>query len=170
MKPLWQTSSWEELSEERRYHCDAELPENEEITLLSRLIFAEAAGESTLGKEAVGCVVRNRVEAPSKYQREFGSGYKGAITKPGAFAGVGSRLWNLVDNIESLRKEDCAALKECIETAGSIYYGGISDPTDGAQFFISGASLPTWLERAVERGRIIETVQIGGHRFFKYKD
>lgn len=71
MRLMWQTDSQEELTE-RRYHCDAKWTGNRDIDLLARLIFAEAAGEPSVGKEAVGCVVRNRVEAPSKYSREFG--------------------------------------------------------------------------------------------------
>lgn len=70
MTSIWQTNR-EELREQRRYRCDAELPANKDIALLARLIFAEAAGESTLGKEAVGCVVRNRVEAPPKTQERI---------------------------------------------------------------------------------------------------
>lgn len=89
--------------------------------------------------------------------------------KPGAFAAVGDRLWNLVDNIDSLKKEDCEALKESIKIAESIYYGGISDPTDGAQFFFSGP-LPSRFVEAIKRGEIVETVQIGKHLFLKYVD
>lgn len=168
MTSIWQTNR-EELREQRRYHCDAELPANKDIALLARLIFAEAAGESTLGKEAVGCVVRNRVEAPPKRKGEFGSGYEGVIMKPGTFAAVGDELWNLTENIDSLEKENCEALKESIEIAESIYYGGISDPTDGAQFFFSG-SIPPLFVAAIKRGEIVETVQIGKHRFLKYVD
>jgi spore germination cell wall hydrolase CwlJ-like protein len=169
MKPMWQTGSWEELRGERRYHCDAKWTGNRDIDLLARVIFGEAAGESRLGKEAVGWVVRNRVEASPKHRKEFGSGYEGVIMEPGSFAAVGDELWKLADNIDSLDKENCEALKESIEIAESIYYGGILDPTDGAQFFFSGP-IPPLFVAAIKKGEIIETVQIGAHRFFKYKD
>lgn len=42
MRPMWQTDSWEELSEERRYHCDAKWTGNRDIDLLARVIFGEA--------------------------------------------------------------------------------------------------------------------------------
>lgn len=169
MRPMWQTDSWEELSEERRYHCDAKWTGNKDIDLLARVIFGEAAGESRLGKEAVGWVVRNRVEAPPKHRGEFGSGYEGVIMEPGSFAAVVDPLWELADDIGSLNKENCETLKVSIEVAEGVYYGGISDPTDGSQFLRSG-DLPSWLISAIKKGRIVETVHIGGHRFFKYVD
>lgn len=89
--------------------------------------------------------------------------------EPDSFAAVVDKLWKLADDIGSLDKENCEALKVSIEVAEGVYYGGISDPTDGAQFLFSG-DLPSWLISAIKKGRIVETVQIGKHRFFKYVD
>ncbi|MDI6760223.1 MAG: cell wall hydrolase [Candidatus Brocadiaceae bacterium] len=161
---------WAEEKEEPRL----KLPENKDIALLARVIFAEAAGESIEGKRAVAWVVRNRVRVRSRRRKEFGSiyGWDGVILKRDAFAGVQEKLWWKLEDIDSLNLQEQEALKECIEVAEEVYEGMGIDPTDGALFFHKGWPREGDIADGIERGEIISTRRrkIGKHYFFKYKE
>lgn len=87
-----------------------------DITLLAKLIAAEARGESYTGQVAVGAVVLNRVKHSS-----FPDTVSGVIYQKGAFSAVNDSNWSAAPN-ETSRK----AAQDCINgwdpSGGAIYY------------------------------------------------
>lgn len=87
-----------------------------DITLLAKLIAAEARGESYTGQVAVGAVVLNRVRHSS-----FPDTVSGVIYQKGAFSAVNDKNWSVAPN-ETSRK----AAQDCINgwdpSGGAIYY------------------------------------------------
>lgn len=87
-----------------------------DVTLLAKLIAAEARGESYKGQVAVGAVVLNRVNHPS-----FPDTIAGVIYQRGAFSCVNDSNWRVAPN-ETSRK----AARDCINgwdpSGGAIYY------------------------------------------------
>lgn len=87
-----------------------------DVTLLAKLIAAEARGESYKGQVAVGAVVLNRVDHPS-----FPDTVAGVIYQRGAFSCVNDSNWNVSPNSTSLK-----AAQDCINgwdpSGGAIYY------------------------------------------------
>lgn len=89
---------------------------NNDVYLLSKLIAAEARGESYTGQVAVGAVVLNRVSHAS-----FPDTIAGVIYQKGAFSCVNDSNWAVSGNETSLK-----AARDCINgwdpTGGAIYY------------------------------------------------
>lgn len=87
-----------------------------DVTLLAKLIAAEARGESYKGQVAVGAVVLNRVDHPS-----FPDSIAGVIYQKGAFSCVNDSNWSVAPNSTSLK-----AAQDCINgwdpSGGAIYY------------------------------------------------
>lgn len=87
-----------------------------DVTLLAKLIAAEARGEGYTGQVAVGAVVLNRVKHSS-----FPDTVAGVIYQKGAFSAVNDSNWNTSPN-ETSRK----AAQDCINgwdpSGGAIYY------------------------------------------------
>lgn len=87
-----------------------------DVTLLAKLIAAEARGESYTGQVAVGAVVLNRVKHSS-----FPDTVAGVIYQSGAFSAVTDSNWSTAPN-ETSRK----AAQDCINgwdpSGGAIYY------------------------------------------------
>ncbi len=87
-----------------------------DVTLLAKLIAAEARGESYTGQVAVGAVVLNRVKHSS-----FPDTVSGVIYQKGAFSAVNDSNWSVAPS-ETSRK----AAQDCINgwdpSGGAIYY------------------------------------------------
>lgn len=87
-----------------------------DVYLLSKLIAAEARGESYTGQVAVGAVVLNRVSHSS-----FPDTIAGVIYQRGAFSCVNDSNWSVAGNETSLK-----AARDCINgwdpSGGAIYY------------------------------------------------
>ena len=87
-----------------------------DVTLLAKLIAAEARGESYTGQVAVGAVVLNRVKHSS-----FPDTVSGVIYQKGAFSAVTDSNWSTAPS-ETSRK----AAQDCINgwdpSGGAIYY------------------------------------------------
>ena len=87
-----------------------------DIYLLSKLIAAEARGESYTGQVAVGAVVLNRISHPS-----FPDTVAGVIYQRGAFSCVNDSNWAVSGNETSLK-----AARDCVNgwdpSGGAIYY------------------------------------------------
>ncbi len=87
-----------------------------DVTLLAKLIAAEARGEGYTGQVAVGAVVLNRVKHSS-----FPDTVSGVIYQKGAFSAVNDSNWSTAPN-ETSRK----AAQDCINgwdpSGGAIYY------------------------------------------------
>jgi len=87
-----------------------------DLSLLARIISAEARGESYEGQVAVGAVVLNRVKHPS-----FPDTISGVIYQPGAFTALTDGQWNQAV-AESARRAATDALNGWDPTGGAIYY------------------------------------------------
>ena len=87
-----------------------------DLTLLAKLIAAEARGESYTGQVAVGAVVLNRVAHAS-----FPDTIAGVIYQRGAFSCVNDSNWNIAPNATS-RKAAQDAMNGWDPSGGAIYY------------------------------------------------
>ena len=116
---------------------------SEDVTLLARLIDAEAAGEPYRGKVAVGAVVVNRLK-----DSRFPNTLREVIYQPGQFA---------VNRIS----ERGAPSAESVRAAEAALRG--EDPTGGALFFYNPriARLDPWWNTRQP------TVRIGNHVFLR---
>ena len=86
-----------------------------DVSLLAKLIAAEARGESYTGQVAVGAVVLNRVSHPS-----FPNTISGVIYQKGAFSCVTDSNWNVAAN-ETSRKAAVDAMNGWDPTGGAVY-------------------------------------------------
>ncbi|NCC88114.1 MAG: spore cortex-lytic enzyme [Clostridia bacterium] len=114
-----------------------------DITLLAKVISAEARGESYTGQVAVGAVILNRVAHAS-----FPDTISGVIYQPGAFTCVYDSNWNAPVEASATR-----AAQDCMNG---------QDPTGGAIYYYNPAKTTnTWM-----KSRPI-TITIGSHIFCK---
>ena len=114
---------------------------NSDVTLLAKLIAAEARGESYTGQVAVGAVVLNRVDHAS-----FPDTIAGVIYQKGAFSCVNDSNWSVPPNSTSLK-----AARDCINGW---------DPSGGAIYYYN----PRKTSNSFMHSRPVITV-IGSHRF-----
>ncbi len=112
-----------------------------DITLLAKLIAAEARGESYTGQVAVGAVVLNRVSHPS-----FPDTIAGVIYQKGAFSCVNDSNWSVSPNATSFK-----AAEDCINGW---------DPSGGAVFYFN----PKKTNDKFMHSRPVITI-IGNHHF-----
>lgn len=87
-----------------------------DLALLTRLIYAEARGESYVGQVAVGAVVLNRIKSPS-----FPNTMSGVIYQKYAFTAVADGQINLTPN-ETAKKAAQDAINGWDPSYGSLYY------------------------------------------------
>ncbi len=92
------------------------LVSEEEIELLSRVIYGEARGENFEGQVAVGAVVLNRLKDP-----HFPKTIWGVIYQPGAFTAVSDQQIHLNPDDEAYKAAE-AALSGLDPSNGAIYY------------------------------------------------
>ncbi|QUL98038.1 MAG: cell wall hydrolase [Candidatus Fermentithermobacillus carboniphilus] len=90
----------------------------DELMLLARLVYAEAAGEPYVGKVAVAAVVLNRVKSPL-----FPDTIYDVIYEPWQFSSVGNWMFNSYPP------------EECIQAALDALAGW--DPTGGALYYFN---------------------------------
>lgn len=116
---------------------------NTDVTLLARLIYGEARGESYTGQVAVGAVVMNRVKSSS-----FPNTISGVIYQPYAFTAVADGQINLAP--------DAAAIKAAKQAMNGY------DPTYGALYYYNPSiATSTWIFSRKT------TITIGNHVFAK---
>ncbi len=124
----------------------------DEKTLLATCLYGEAAGESYQGKFAVGCVIRNRVNAPGWW----GDSYTRVILSPFQFSCFNEDA----PTLKMMRAPKGNAWLECLKAAEAILTGE-ADITDGAtHYFATYIKVPEWSKR------MRQTIQIGPHKFF----
>lgn len=87
-----------------------------DITLLARLIYGEARGESYVGQVAVGAVVLNRIKSAS-----FPNTMSGVIYQSYAFTAVADGQINLTPNATA-RKAAMDAINGWDPSYGALYY------------------------------------------------
>ena len=112
-----------------------------EVTLLARVISAEARGEPYAGQVAVGAVILNRIEHPS-----FPSTLAGVVYQPGAFT-------CMVDG-----QIDQPVAESAVRAAREALNG--SDPSGGAIYYFNPATATSswiWSRPLIK--------VIGNHRF-----
>lgn len=113
-----------------------------ELTMMARVIYGEARGESFKGQVAVGAVILNRRLSPL-----FPNTIRGVIFAPKAFTAVNDGQYKL--------KPDQSAF----EAARAAIKGW--DPTDNALFYYNPkVSKSTWFKT------LSFTKQIGHHQFY----
>ena len=116
---------------------------NTDVTLLAKLIYGEARGESFTGQVAVGAVVMNRVKSSS-----FPNTISGVIYQPYAFTAVADGQINL--------SPDATAIKAAKQAMNGY------DPTYGAIYYYNPAiATSTWIFSRKT------TITIGNHVFAK---
>ncbi len=87
-----------------------------DVYLLAKCIYAEARGESYVGKVAVGAVILNRVKSPN-----FPNTISGVIYQPYAFTAVSDGQINLTPD-ETCKKAAQDAINGWDPSYGSLYY------------------------------------------------
>lgn len=97
---------------------------NSDVELLSKVISAEARGESYEGQVAVGAVILNRIAHPS-----FPDSLSGVIYQKGAFSCVNDSNWYQPTS-ESSKRAARDALNGWDPTGGAIYYFNASKTND----------------------------------------
>jgi len=89
---------------------------HDELMLMARVIYGEAAGEPYIGKVAVGAVVLNRVRSPL-----FPDTIAEVIYEPWQFSCVGNWMFNSYPDQDSIRAAK-DALAGWDPTGGALYY------------------------------------------------
>ncbi len=87
-----------------------------ELSLLARVVYAEAAGEPYSGKVAVAAVVLNRVDSPL-----FPDTIAGVVYEEWQFSCVGNWMFNSTPDGESVRAAQ-DALAGWDPTGGALFY------------------------------------------------
>ena len=123
--------------------------------MLALAIYREARGEGISGKTAVGCVIRNRVQHPGWYGRNWFD----VITKPYQFSSFNSGDRNSVVFGAAADR----AWQDSV-TAALHVMGGEPDPTGGATFYFDQTrdnNPPKWASIYTH------TTDVGAFHFFQ---
>ncbi len=113
-----------------------------DLEALQRVVYCEARGESEDGKLAVAYTVVNR-------SAKSGKSIEYEATKKSQFC-----VW-------SGDMTDTASALKCKTAANNAIEGNKEDPSNGATFFYSGKTVPSWAQGKTP------CAEIGGHKFFK---
>lgn len=139
---------------------DARARRKRTIDVLARTIYGEARGEPVRGKEAVACVILNRVKhAQARGGYWWGNTIEEVCLKPWQFS-----CWNPDDpnraRIEAVRPGH-RVFDSCLRIARRAVSGTLNDVTDGATHYHTRDVLPPW-----SRGRPV-CAEFGRHLFYK---
>lgn len=130
-----------------------------EVDVLARTIYGEARGETVRGKEAVACVIMNRVRrAQERGGYWWGASVEKVCLKPWQFS-----CWNENDpNREKIQQVEPGhrVFDTCLRIARRAVSGCLEDPTHGATHYHSLHVNPPW-----SRGRPA-CAEIGRHLFY----
>ncbi|MCW9035573.1 MAG: cell wall hydrolase [Alphaproteobacteria bacterium] len=132
---------------------------SQETDILARTIYGEARGEAVRGKEAVACVIINRVQkAKTKGGYWWGASIEKVCHKPWQFS-----CWNVNDpNREKITDPNLnnRVFSSCLRIARRAINGAITDPTRGATHYHHKDINPAWA-----RGKA-PSAEIGNHLFY----
>ncbi|MBC8267610.1 MAG: cell wall hydrolase [Rhodospirillaceae bacterium] len=135
------------------------LPLDGEVELLARTLYGEARGETVRGKEAVACVIVNRVRrARERGGYWWGESLGQVCQKPWQFS-----CWNEGDpNLKKILAvtPENRVFQSCIRIARRAASGAIDDPTRGATHYHSKSVNPPWSRAKAP------TAEIGNHLFY----
>lgn len=126
---------------------------NRSAECLALAMYWEARGEGTLGMQAVGSVVLNRVQHRDFPGSVCGVVFQGGETPPCQFSWWCDGKSDYPDNTRQWR--------HAMDTAQKLLRRRHSDPTRGALYFHSTSVRSKWHRR--QRA----TVRIGRHRFYR---
>lgn len=119
--------------------------------ILARILYGAAHGESVRGKEALACVIMNRV-------RRSGGSVAGVCHHPRQFSGStggdpnGAKIAP-VDNGDRV-------FRICVRIARRAIAGVLDDPTHGAIHYHSRSTAPDWART------LSPSAEIGNHLFY----
>ncbi len=130
------------------------------VEVLARTLYGEARGETLAGKEAVACVILNRVARATARGGSYwwGRDVVGVCLKPWQFS-----CWNMNDpNRTKLLAvtESNRTFRTCLSVAERALAGTIEDKTAGATHYHTRTITAAW-----SRGKTPSAV-IGGHFFY----
>lgn len=128
-----------------------------DIDIMTKTIWAEARGETTKGRVAVGWTIRNRAEKSPAYK--WSSVIADVCLQPWQFS-----CWNANDpnlpKLKALNNSD-PLYQECYEVARKVLSGELQDPTRNADhYYADYIAPPNWAKGQQPN------VQIGTHIFF----
>jgi spore germination cell wall hydrolase CwlJ-like protein len=126
------------------------------VRCLGRTVYFEARGRTEKEMTAVAFVVRNRVEHP-----EFPDSTCAVVHEGGESAPCQFSWW--CDGRPDVAHET-AEFTKSVRIAEKVLSGQLTDPTGGANMFVSGRSMPRWTRVAEARGTI------GAFRFYFLRD
>lgn len=121
--------------------------------ILARCLIGEAEGESELGKLAVACVIRNRVN-----DARWPNTYHEVILQNKQFScfNVGSNRLSIM-----LNPARSKAYEQCKRIAKSVIMNSALDITGGADHYINERiANPSWKQK------MVKTCKIGDHTFY----
>jgi N-acetylmuramoyl-L-alanine amidase len=107
-----------------------------ELFLLALAIYREARGTSQVAKIAVGCVIRNRVQNPAWYGKDWFT----VITKKFQF----SSFNNGDPNSTVFGAPGDPIWQQCLDVAKAVYSGTAVDNTCGALYYYNDPAKPDW--------------------------
>ena len=141
-------------------------PNEDDVRLLARLIFAEGANHHhmTGALEGIGWTVLNRIGAPG-----FAKTLEGVIHQPKQFDGPKNDLWAKAADPSTLNGPNKIAYEKARRVAEGVLERKIPDPTDGAQFFYSsrdGNAPGTWFPEEKRTQRLVESIKPIGELYF----
>ncbi|MEO5337116.1 MAG: cell wall hydrolase [Magnetospirillum sp. WYHS-4] len=135
-------------------------PQSEAIDVLARTLYGEARGEPAEGREAIACLVMNRVRKARGRKGGYwwGNTVAEVCRKPWQFS-----CWNADDpNREALLKATARnkVFAVCLRIARDAIEGRLSDPTGGATHYHARGITPPWARRRSPK------IVIGDHLFY----
>lgn len=126
-----------------------------DLEILARTIYGEARNQPELGKQAVACVVMNRV----KIGGWWGDTVRDICLKPFQFS-----CWNENDPnravILAVANSDFV-FAECLSIAGTAIAGTLADPTGGADHYLVRGTQAAWAKN------LSPIASIGAHDFYQ---
>jgi spore germination cell wall hydrolase CwlJ-like protein len=144
---------------------------------LIKVIFAEASNENRAGMQAVGSVIRNRVDDRHhdfRNRRTYGR----VIHQSDQFRGVGNEQWQLATSqMESakhnvLSGSSLTAYNQAVTVATGIYSRTLQDNTSGSLFFAKPGQFGGAVNKYLAEG-LAEKVDVQGdldlHEFVRFK-
>ncbi len=131
---------------------------NDELTL-ARTIYGEAGQETTTGKQAVACVIMNRVRSP-----RWPNSVSAVCRQPWQFS-----CWNSNDpmraRIENRLPGSSSAFDECVRVAKQAARGQLSDITGGAtHYYANYIKEPAWVRNSPGAQLALK---VGVHLFYR---
>lgn len=130
-----------------------------EVDVLARTLYGEARGETVRGKEAVACVIVNRVKrARDRGGYWWGDTIEHVCRKPWQFS-----CWN--ENDPNRKKIEAVepghkVFDTCLRIARRAVSGCLDDLTHGATHYHHASIAPVWA-----RGKAV-CAEIGRHQFY----